>query len=352
MSDHGITLGELAVRFGCTLRGDPALTVRRVASLETASSDAVSFLANAKYKSFLKQTQAGVVVLDVASADECAVPAQISKNPYLTYARIASVLHPWPVRQAGIHPSAVIDPTARIDVSAHIGAHEVIGAEVVIGARVVIDPGCVLGVRSVVGADTRLMANVTVCDGSVIGHRCMINPNAVIGSEGFGFAPDSARRWVKVPQVGKVRIGNDVEVGASTTIDRGAIEDTVIEDGVKLDNQIQIAHNVHIGAHTAIAACVGISGSTNIGKHCMIAGQVGIAGHLTICDNVVITGKSLVSASIRKSGVYSGSLHVEEASKFRRNAARFAKLDELAKTVRRLSVQQDPSVKEYDKIDD
>ena len=321
MSDHGITLGELAVRFGCTLKGDPALTVRRVASLETASSDAVSFLANAKYKSFLKQTQAGVVVLDVASADECTVPA-------------------------------LIDPTAHIDVSAHIGAHVVIGAEVVIGARVVIDPGCVLGERSTVGADTRLMANVTVCDESVIGQRCIINPNAVIGSEGFGFAPDSARGWVKVPQVGKVRIGNDVEVGASTTIDRGAIEDTVIEDGVKLDNQIQIAHNVHIGAHTAIAACVGISGSTTIGKHCMIAGQVGIAGHLTICDNVVITGKSLVSASIRKPGVYSGSLHVEEASKFRRNAARFAKLDELAKTVRRLYLRQDMSDKEDDKIDD
>ena len=352
MSGHGISLGELAVLFGCALKGDPALTVCRVASLETATSDAVSFLANAKYKSYLKQTRAGVVVIDADSVVDCEVPALIAKNPYLTYARIASMLHPWPELQAGIHASAVIDPSARVDASAHIGAHVVVGAGTVIGARVVIDPGCVLGGRVSIGADTRLMANVTVCDGSLIGERCIINPNVVIGSEGFGYAPDSGQGWVKVPQVGRVRIGNDVEIGASTTIDRGAIEDTIIEDGVKLDNQIQIAHNVRIGAHTAIAACVGISGSTTIGRHCMIAGQVGIAGHLTICDHVVITGKSLVSASIRKPGVYSGSLHVEDANKFRRNAARFAKLDDLVKTVRRLSARLGVSAEVDDKIDE
>jgi UDP-3-O-[3-hydroxymyristoyl] glucosamine N-acyltransferase len=265
------------------------------------------------------------------------VAALIAKNPYLTYARIATVLHAPPFLSAGIHASAVVDVTAHIDASAHIAAQVVIGAECRIAARVTIGPGCVLGERVSIGADTRLLANVTLCDGTLIGERCIINPNAVIGSEGFGFAPDPVSGWVKVPQIGAVRIGNDVEVGASTTIDRGAIGDTVIEDGVKLDNQIQIAHNVHIGAHTAMAAFVGVSGSTTIGSRCMIAGQVGIAGHLSICDNVVVTGKSMVSASIRKPGVYSGALHVEEARKFRRNAARFAQLDDLAKAVRRLS---------------
>jgi UDP-3-O-[3-hydroxymyristoyl] glucosamine N-acyltransferase len=169
-----------------------------------------------------------------------------------------------------------------------------------------------------------------------VGEHCLLNPGAVIGSEGFGFAPDPASGWVKVPQVGAVHIGNDVEIGACTTIDRGAIGDTVIEDGVKLDNQIQIAHNVRIGAHTAMAAFVGVSGSTTIGSRCLIAGQVGIGGHLTICDNVMITGKSMVSSSIRKPGVYSSSLPLDDARKFRRNAARFGQLDELAKELKNI----------------
>lgn len=331
-----MTLGELAVKFGCSLRGAPEVVVRRVGTLEAAPPDALCFLANSKYRVHLASTQAAAVVLDAASADACPVPVLIAKNPYLTYARIAAILHPPPMLPAGIHPSAVVDASATVDASAHIGAHVVIGAGSTIGARVLIEPGCVLGKGVSIGADTRLMANVTLADGTTLGERCIINPNAVIGSEGFGFAPDPAMGWVKVPQVGAVRIGNDVEIGASTTIDRGAIGDTVIEDGVKLDNQIQIAHNVRIGAHTAMAAFVGVSGSTTIGSRCMIAGQVGIAGHLSICDNVVVTGKSMVSASIRKPGVYSGSLHVDEARKFRRNAARFAQLDELAKEVKRL----------------
>ena len=345
MDSRGISLGELAVRFGCKLKGDPDARVNHVAKLETASSDAVSFLANPKYRTYLPTTRAGVVVLDEASAADCSVPVLVTKAPYLVYAQIASVLHPPPDFPPGVHASAVVDPAAEVHPTAHIAANAVIGAGCRIAARVAIGPGCVLGMNVSIAQDTRLMANVTLCDGTVLGERCIINPNAVIGSEGFGFAPAQGGVWVKVPQVGSVRIGNDVEIGASTTIDRGAIGDTVIEDGVKLDNQIQIAHNVHIGAHTAMAACVGVSGSTVIGRHCMIAGQVGFAGHLTICDNVVITGKSLVSASIHKPGVYSGSLHVEEAGRFRRNAARFARLDDLAKDVRQLrgKHQSDPA---------
>ena len=336
MSTAGITLGELAVQFGCLLRGAPETIVRCVGTLEAAPPDALCFLANPRYRVHLAQTRAAAVVLDEASADACPVPALIAKNPYLAYARIAARLHPAPTLPAGVHASAVVDGSVHIDPSAHVGANAVIGAGSRIGPRVVVGPGCVLGTQVSVGADTRLLANVTLCDGTILGERCIINPNAVIGSEGFGFAPDPASGWVKVPQVGAVRIGNDVEVGASTTIDRGAIGDTVIEDGVKLDNQIQIAHNVRIGAHTAMAAFVGVSGSTTIGSRCMIAGQVGIAGHLSICDNVVVTGKSMVSASIRKPGVYSGALHVDEARKFRRNAARFAQLDEMAKELKHL----------------
>lgn len=330
-----ITLGELAVRFGCSLRGDPNVSVDHVATLESADQSALSFLANAKYRPHLAATRAAVVVLEAAAVDDCPTAALIAKDPYLTYARIAALLHAPMSVVPGVHAAAVVDATAKVDATAYVGPQVVIEAGVRIGPRAVIAPGCVVGRDAVIGADTRLMPNVSVLERTVIGERCIVNSGAVLGSEGFGFAPDKAG-WVKVPQLGRVCIGNDVEIGANTTIDRGAIGDTVIENGVKLDNQIQIAHNVRIGEHTAIAACTGISGSTTIGKRCMIAGQVGIAGHLSICDNVVITGKTMVSASIREPGIYSGSLHAEEARKFRRNAARFSQLDELAKELRRL----------------
>jgi len=334
------TLGELAVQFGCTLRGNPDVTVTRVATLESADSSALSFLANAKYKIHLAATHAAAVVLDSESAKDCPVAALITRQPYVTYARIAAMLHPPPSPVAGIHVSAVVSHSAVIAHGAEVSANVVIGEQAHIGENVVIGPGCVIGNHAIIGRDTRLMPNVTVQDGTVIGSRCIVNSGAVLGSEGFGFAP-SAEGWVKVPQLGRVIVGDDVEIGGNTTIDRGAIGDTVIGNDVKLDNQIQIAHNVQIGDHTAIAACTGISGSTTIGKHCMIAGQVGIAGHLNICDNVVITGKTMVSASIRKPGIYSGSLHAEEARTFRRNAARFAQLDELAKLIKRFGKTKD-----------
>jgi UDP-3-O-[3-hydroxymyristoyl] glucosamine N-acyltransferase len=212
----------------------------------------------------------------------------------------------------------------------------VIGARARIGARSSIGPGCVLLADVTIGADTRLVASVTLCNSVAIGERCVLHAGVAVGADGFGFAPDVGG-LVKVPQIGGVRIGNDVEIGANTTIDRGTIEDTVIEDGVKLDNQIQIGHNVRLGAHTVIAGCTGISGSTTIGARCVIAGQVGIAGHLTICDDVFVTGRSFVNSSIRKPGYYSGGITVDEAARFRKNAARFHRLDELARQVRRLT---------------
>jgi len=330
------SLGELAVRFGCTLQGDPDVRITHVATLERADPQSLTFLANPRYRRYLGQTKAGAVVLDAQFAAECPVPALIAKNPYATYARIATLLHPPPPVTPGRHPTAVIDSTAVIDPTAAIGPLAVIGARTRIGTRCAIGPGCVVLDDVTIGADTRLVASVTLCSSVVIGERCVLNPGVVIGGDGFGFAPD-ADGLVKVPQIGGVRIGNDVEVGASTTIDRGTIEDTLIEDGVKLDNQIQIGHNVRIGAHTVVAGCTGISGSTTIGARCMIAGMVGIAGHLSICDDVVVTGRSFVNSSIRKPGYYSGGITVDESTRFRKNAARFHRLDELARQVRRLA---------------
>ena len=330
-----ITLGELAVRFGCTLKGDPDARVARVATLEDAGPDAVTFLANPKYRRHLSQTQAGAVIVEQRLAEACPGAALIAANPYATYARIAALLHPAPAAPPGTHPTAVVDPSARVDSTASVGPRVVIEADVEIGPRAVIGPGSVVMQGTKIGSDTRLVANVTLCHDVVVGERCLLHPGVVIGADGFGLAPDRGQ-WLKVPQIGSVRIGNDVEIGASTTVDRGAIEDTVIGDGVKLDNQIQIAHNVRIGAHTAIAGCTGVSGSAIIGQRCMIGGMVGIAGHLTICDDVVVTGKSFVSSSIRKPGYYSSGLPIDETPRFRKNAARFHHLDELARQVRQL----------------
>jgi UDP-3-O-[3-hydroxymyristoyl] glucosamine N-acyltransferase len=330
----GLSLGELAVRFGCTLKGDPDLRVTRVAALENADAASVAFLANPRYRRHLERTKAGVVVLDPQLADACAGNALLSKNPYATYARIASLLYPAPTAPPGRHATAVVEDSAVIDPSASIGPHAVIGANVRIGARSVIGPGCVVMDGAEVGEDTRLTANITLCQGVILGSRCVLHPSVVIGADGFGLAPDQGE-WLKVPQVGTVRIGNDVEIGASTTIDRGAIGDTVIGDGVKMDNQIQIGHNVRIGEHTAIAGCAGISGSATIGRRCMIGGQVGIAGHLTVCDDVVITGQSFVNSSIRKPGYYSSGIPVDETTRFRKNAARFRGLDDFVREVRK-----------------
>jgi len=333
-----ISLGELAVRFGCTLKGEPEVEVDSVATLENAGPRSISFLANPKYRRHLAGTHAAAVVLEPRFADESPVAALIAPNAYATYARIATLLHPEPSWPAGIDVGARVADRTRIAASASIAAAAVIEEEVHIGERTRVGPGCIVMQGSSIGDDTRLSANVTLCRGVRIGARVLIHPGVVIGADGFGLAPERGE-WIKVPQIGSVRIGDDVEIGANTTIDRGAIEDTVIEDGVKLDNQIQIGHNVRIGAHTAIAGCTGISGSTTIGRNCMIAGMVGIVGHLSICDGVVVTGRTLVSRSIREPGIYSGGLPMEEARRWRRNSARFRHLDELAKRVEALSGQ-------------
>ncbi len=330
-----VSIGELAVRFGCELRGDPGVEVERVATLADADAQSVAFVANPRYRTQLAATRAAVVVLDEASAAGCPCAALISTNPHATFARIAAVLHPAPAGTPGVHPSAVVAPGAQIDPTAHVAALCVIGASARIGARAYVGPQCLIEEGVQVGADVRLVGRVTLCRGVSIGERTVIQPGAVIGGDGFGFAQD-AGRWLKVPQTGGVRIGPDVEIGSNTTIDRGAIEDTVIEEGAKLDNLIQIGHNVRIGAHTALAACVGVSGSTSIGRRCMIGGQVGIGGHLTICDDVMITGCTMVSHSVSRPGVYSGGIPLEEAHTWRRLVGRFKRLEALAARLKSL----------------
>jgi UDP-3-O-[3-hydroxymyristoyl] glucosamine N-acyltransferase len=329
------SLGELAVRHGLELRGDPDHRVSRVGTLHSAGPDAVSFLANPRYRRQLETTRAGVVVLDPGSAEGCPVAALVGSNPYASYARIAADLHPAPGFEPGVSPRAYVDPTANLGEGVWVGPSAVVEAGAKVGRGCFVGPGCVVGRGSVLGAGCRLVANVTLCHGVVLGERVLVHPGAVIGADGFGLAREP-EGWIKVPQVGGVSIGDDVEIGANTTIDRGAIDDTVIASGVKLDNQIQVAHNVRIGEHTVVAACVGISGSTTIGRRCMIGGAVGFAGHLEICDDVVVTGMSLVSHDLRKPGVYSSALPVDEARLFRRNAARFRHLDELVGRVKAL----------------
>jgi UDP-3-O-[3-hydroxymyristoyl] glucosamine N-acyltransferase len=329
------TIGELAARVGCELRGDPQLRVARVATLAAAGPGDLAFLANPRYRPQLAQTRATAVVLDARSAEGHAGAVLVSRNPYATYARIAALLHPEPLPAPGVHATATVDPTARVAATASIGAGAVVGAGALVGERCLVAAGCVLGAGVQVGDDSRLHARVVLLAGTRLGRRVVIQPGAVLGSAGFGYARE-ANGWVSVPQVGGVLVGDDVEIGANTTIDRGAIDDTVIEEGAKLDNQIQVAHNVRIGAHTAIAACTGISGSTRIGARCMIGGAVGIVGHLDICDDVVITGMTMVAHSISEPGMYSGGLPAAPAPLWRRLAARFRRMERLAGRVARL----------------
>jgi UDP-3-O-[3-hydroxymyristoyl] glucosamine N-acyltransferase len=330
-------LSELAAIFSVPLAGDGGGRITGVADLKSATPGRISFLSNPQYKPLLAATRAGAVILKQQDAAACPVPALISDNPYALYAKISALLHPDEDMQTtpGIHASAVVAESAQIDSTAVIGPLVVVGEQARVGARSFIGPGSVLGKRVVVGADSKLTANVTVYHDCQLGSRVIVHAAAVIGSDGFGFAHDQGA-WVKIPQLGAVIIGDDVEIGAGVAIDRGALNDTVIENGVKLDNQIHIAHNVKIGAHTAMAAQSGVAGSTQIGRHCAIGGAVGILGHLKIADGTRLHGFATVSQSIVQSGEYASGTPLEPVSQWRRNWARFKQLDEMAKRIRLL----------------
>ncbi|GAB4298849.1 MAG: UDP-3-O-(3-hydroxymyristoyl)glucosamine N-acyltransferase [Thiohalomonadaceae bacterium] len=330
-----ITLAELARRLGARLVGDGQCVITGVATLTGAVAGTLSFLTNSRYRKHLQATQASAVILKEDDLEFCPTNALVVANPHVAYARAAALFAPVLDATPGIHPSAVVDESARIDAAATVGAHCAIGADCVIGAGAVIGAGCVLEHGVSIGSGTRLVANVTVYYGCRIGERCLIHAGAVIGSDGFGFANEHGN-WVKVPQLGTVVIGNDVEIGANTTIDRGAIENTIIEDGVKLDNQIQVAHNVRVGAHTVMAACVGVAGSTVIGKNCTFAGGVGVVGHLEIADGVTVTGMSMVTKSLKEPGVYSSGTPLESSDLWHKNAVRFRQLDDMARRLKQL----------------
>jgi UDP-3-O-[3-hydroxymyristoyl] glucosamine N-acyltransferase len=327
------TLGRLAEAIGGTLKNaDPESVITGVATLQHAAEGDISFLANASYRKYLQDTRASAVILSPDDAADYPSAAIVSANPYSSYARAAALIFPPPAVMQGVHASASVAKGSTVDPGAWIGPQCVVETGAEIQAGVQLAGGCFVGANSVIGTDSVLSANVVVCHDVRIGERVKIAPGAVIGADGFGLANEDGR-WINVPQLGSVRIGNDVDIGANTTIDRGALEDTVLEDGVRLDNQIQVAHNVHIGAHTAIAGCVGISGSARIGKHCMIGGGSGIVGHLEITDHVIITGMTMVTKSISKPGVYSSGVPAQENDAWNRNYARFRQLDKLARKV-------------------
>ncbi|MEO5572977.1 MAG: UDP-3-O-(3-hydroxymyristoyl)glucosamine N-acyltransferase [Gammaproteobacteria bacterium] len=329
-----LTLGELADKIGAELYGDTQAVIHGVATLQDAQPGEITFLVGNRYRKQLAHTHATAVILSAADQGNCPVHTLVVDNPAVSYAHAATLLHPPSAPTAGIHPSAIIHKSSTIHATAAIGAQCVIDAGAQIAAGVIVGAGCIIGENAVIGEDSRLEARVTVCYGTQIGRRALIHPGAVIGSDGFGLANDRGT-WLKIPQLGKVRIGDDVEIGANTTIDRGALDDTVIEDGVKLDNQIQVAHNVRIGAHTAIAGCVGIAGSAKIGRRCTIGGGVGVAGHLEIADDVHITGMTLVSKSILTPGIYSSGLPAQPNQLWNKIFARLCQLDD---TVRRLKI--------------
>jgi UDP-3-O-[3-hydroxymyristoyl] glucosamine N-acyltransferase len=297
-----LTLGEIVQRLGGRVAGDPKTLVHQVASLEGAAAEHISFFTGSRYRAQLAATRAAAVVLGPEAERETTLPRIVADNPYAYFARLSQLFNPLVLQAPGVHASAVVAKSAQLGARASIGA------------------GCAIGERVTIGDDSVLYPRVVVYPGCSIGARVIIHGGAVIGADGFGIAEDEGR-WVKIPQIGAVRIGDDVEIGANTTIDRGAIEDTVIEEGVKLDNQIQVGHNVRIGAHTAIAGCTGIAGSADIGRHCTIGGAAIILGHLRIVDHVNISAGTLISRSILKPGTYTGVYPFDEHSSWARAAA-------------------------------
>ena len=321
------TLAELAARFELTLHGDGGHVIDGVGTLASAGPRQLTFLSNSKYHSQLSHCSAGAVLLHEQDRADCPVATLVAKDPYVAYAKIAALFEVPPTAPAGIHPTAVVAQSARVSASASIGPGCIIGDAAVIEDNVILGPHCIIGENCTVGAHSRLVARVTLVTRVTLGQRVLIHPGAVIGADGFGLAFDRDH-WIKLPQLGGVRIGDDCEIGANTTIDRGALEDTVLEEDVRLDNQIQIAHNVHIGAHTAMAGCAAVAGSAKIGRYCMIGGNAGVLGHLELADRVTITAKSLVTHSIHEAGEYSSGTPLQENQQWRKNAARFKHLDE------------------------
>ena len=337
------TLNELATALGLELRSSKAAASARIeglAALAAAGPGQISFYQNPRYHADLRNTNAAAVILRPEHAGDCPVACLISNNPYLSYAQASHLFDRRPREPGAIHASANVDTSAHVGAGVSIAANVVIGAGTRIGAGTVIGANCVIGADCSIGADCRLYPNVSLYHAVVLGERCIVHSAAVIGSDGFGFAKAGVQHH-KIAQLGAVVIGNDVEIGAGTCIDRGALDNTVIEDGVKIDNQVQIAHNVHIGSNTVICGCSAIAGSSEIGKNCTIAGAVGVINHVKICDDVTVTAMSLVNQDISKPGVYSSGTGLDASGNWRRNIVRFRQLDDIWRRLLRLEKRQD-----------
>ncbi|MBN3122208.1 UDP-3-O-(3-hydroxymyristoyl)glucosamine N-acyltransferase [Pectobacterium brasiliense] len=330
---YSIRLDALAQQLDAQLHGDGDIVITGVASMHSAKTGQVTFLSDSRYREQLAGTQASAVVLTEADLPYCQVAALVVKNPYLTYARMAQLLDTTPQPATDIAPSAVIAPDATLGQNVSIGANAVIESGAQLGDGVVIGPGCFIGKDARIGAGTRLWANVTIYHRVELGEHCLIQSGTVIGSDGFGYANDRGN-WVKIPQLGTVRIGDRVEIGASTTIDRGALDDTVIGNGVIIDNQCQIAHNVVIGDNTAVAGGVIMAGSLKIGRYCMIGGASVINGHMEICDKVTVTGMGMVMRPITEPGVYSSGIPLQPNKVWRKTAALVMNIDEISKRLK------------------
>ena len=335
-------LGELADVIHAELNGDPSCVISGVGTLQNAGPDELSFFTNRRYAGFLKSTTAAAVILSADDKYDCPVFSLVSKNPYLAYAKAVRFMYPEQPIDPGVHPSATVNETASVHPSACICANAYVGEHADIGEDTYIGPGSVVDDRAAIGRGSRLVANVSVCHDVVVGEQVLMHAGVVVGADGFGIT-NEAGKWHKIPQLGSVDIRNHVEIGANTTIDRGTLENTLIEEGVKIDNQVQIGHNSIIGAHTAIAGCAGVAGSVTIGKRCMIGGATAIAGHTIIADDVVITGLSGVTNSIKESGTYSGAMTVLDNLTWRKNMARFRHLDEMARRLQAVEDKLDKS---------
>ncbi|AIU87605.1 UDP-3-O-(3-hydroxymyristoyl)glucosamine N-acyltransferase [Pectobacterium brasiliense] len=330
---YSIRLDALAQQLDAQLHGDGDIVITGVASMHSAKTGQITFLSDSRYREQLAGTQASAVVLTEADLPYCQVAALVVKNPYLTYARMAQLLDTTPQPATDIAPSAVIAPDATLGQNVSVGANAVIESGAQLGDGVVIGPGCFIGKDARIGAGTRLWANVTIYHRVELGEHCLIQSGTVIGSDGFGYANDRGN-WVKIPQLGTVRIGDRVEIGASTTIDRGALDDTVIGNGVIIDNQCQIAHNVVIGDNTAVAGGVIMAGSLKIGRYCMIGGASVINGHMEICDKVTVTGMGMVMRPITEPGVYSSGIPLQPNKVWRKTAALVMNIDEISKRLK------------------